>query len=123
MAPQNLAQVAADATRLVGIKVLHTLIWAFFAGCIFAIPVFAWINQYTYAVALIAIVFVEVLVLLLNKGRCPLAPVAARYTSDRRDNFDIYLPEWLARNNISFFGVVYVGGMLLTAILWTIRRT
>lgn len=106
---------------LVGIKVLHTLIWAFFAGCIFAIPVLAWIGQYTYAGALIAIVLLEVFVLLLNKGHCPLTRVAARHTVDRRDNFDIYLPEWLARNNVSIFGAIYIGGMLLTAFLWTIR--
>jgi hypothetical protein len=29
--------------------------------------------------------------------RCPLTGIAARYTDDRRDNFDIYLPPWLAR--------------------------
>jgi hypothetical protein len=122
-APRDLAQKAATAARLEGIKVLHTIIWAFFAGCIFAIPVLALINQYTYAAALIAVVFVEVIVILLNKGHCPLTPVAARYTSDRRDNFDIYLPQWLARNNISIFGALYIGGIILTAILWTMRRT
>lgn len=118
----DLTHVAATATRLVGIKALHTLIWAFFAGCIFAVPLLAWLAQYTYAVALIAIVFVEVPVLLLNAGHCPLTAVAARYTSDRRDNFDIYLPEWLARNNIRIFGAIYTCGMLLTAFLWTMRR-
>jgi hypothetical protein len=30
--------------------------------------------------------------------------VAARYTDDRRDNFDIYRPLWLARPHKPVFG-------------------
>ena len=122
MARLDSAQAAATVIRLVVIKAVHTLIWAFFASCTIAIPVFAWIGRYTYAVALIAIVCVEVLVLLLNEGHCPLTPVAARCTSDRRDNFDIYLPEWLARNNKLIFGAIFTCGALMTALLWTARR-
>jgi hypothetical protein len=32
----------------------------------------------------------------------------ARYTDDRHYNFDIYLPEWLAKHNKSIFGALYV---------------
>ena len=46
--------------------------------------------------------------------RCPLTDVAARYTSDRRDNFDIYLPLWLARYNKHVFGTLYVAGIVYT---------
>jgi hypothetical protein len=69
----------------------------------------------------IAIVLVEVLVILFNDGHCPLTPVAARYTSDRRDNFDIYLPEWLARRNKLVFGAIYFCGVLMTLFLWIMR--
>jgi hypothetical protein len=113
---------ARAATRLVVIKTLHTLIWVFFAGCIIAIPVAAWNSRYIYAVTLIAIVLVEVLVILLNNGHCPLTPAAARYTLDRRDNFDIYLPAWLARHNKLIFGVIFICGVLMTVSLWTLRR-
>ena len=54
------------------------------------------------------------LVLIANGGRCPLTAVAARYTVDRRDNFDIYLPEWLARHNKLIFGSIYPGGIAVT---------
>jgi hypothetical protein len=47
-----------------------------------------------------------VLVLIANDESCPLTGVAARYTVDRRDNFDIYLPEWLARHNKLIFGSI-----------------
>ncbi len=123
MPPLDSAQTETTATRLVAIKVLHTLIWAFFAGCTISIPVLAWRGRYTYAAALIAIVFVEVIVILVNDGHCPLTPVAARYTTNRRDNFDIYLPQWIARNNKLIFGTIFAGGVLMTVSLWTIRRT
>ena len=42
-------------------------------------------------------------------------PVAARYTDERRANFDIWLPEWLARHNQSIFGTLFVAGLVYTA--------
>jgi polyferredoxin len=104
------------------IKLVHTLAWAFFAACVLAIPYFAWRADYRRAALLIGIVFIEVLVLLFNGWRCPLTPVAARYTDDRRDNFDIYLPEWLARHNKLVFGTLYVAGILLTLARWAQDR-
>ena len=104
--------------RLVSIKVVHTLVWAIFAVCIFAIPVFAWRGEFRAAVILIGLVFLELLVLLVNRWRCPLTNVAARYTEDRRDNFDIYLPEWIARHNKTIFGTIYVVGIVTTLVRW-----
>jgi hypothetical protein len=110
---------AATATRsLRRIRALHTVVWAFFALSILAIPFLAATGRYTIALALVAIVFVEVLVLLVNHWRCPLSDVAARYTDDRSDNFDIYLPEWLARHNKVIFGLLYVAGSLFTLAAW-----
>jgi hypothetical protein len=34
-------------------------------------------------------VAIEVLVIVANDWHCPLTPIAARYTDDRRPNFDI----------------------------------
>ncbi len=103
---------------LTAIKLVHTLVWALFASCIVAIPVLAWRGEYRVAALFIGIVFVEVIVLAFNRWACPLTPVAARFTEDRRDNFDIYLPEWLARHNKLIFGTLYVAGVLMTTILW-----
>ena len=110
------AGAALPALRTV--KLLHTVVWAFFAGCILAIPVLGWTGRYGPAALLCGIVLVEALVLVFNGWRCPLTGVAARYTDDRRDNFDIYLPEWLARYNKVIFGSLYVAGMLFTMVLW-----
>ncbi len=104
--------------NLVAIKLLHTIVWAIFAGCIVAIPVASWLGNHRAAAWLSMIVAGEVLVLVVNRMRCPLTAVAARYTDDRRDNFDIYLPEWLARHNKLIFGLLYVGGLLFALFNW-----
>lgn len=104
--------------KLVAIKVLHTLIWALLAACVLAIPWVATQGQFTLALVLIGIVLIEVLVLLANRMRCPLTDLAARYTGERSDNFDIYLPRWLARHNQILFGGLYAAGVFYTALCW-----
>ncbi len=110
----------ASVLRLV--KITHTLIWAFFAGCILAIPFAAWARRFDWAVFLAAVVLVEVFIIVTNRWRCPLTDMAARYTADRRDNFDIYLPAWLARHNKTIFGALFVAGLLVTLARWAGTR-
>jgi hypothetical protein len=105
-------------TRLQAVKIIHTVAWAFFAGCIFAIPVYASRGEFNWAGAFIGIVSLEVLVVFANNWRCPLTAVAARYTDDRCDNFDIYLPLWLARYNKLIFGSLFVAGLFFTLACW-----
>lgn len=104
------------------VKLVHTIIWAVFAGCIIAVPLFSYQKRLEVSTVLIAFVSLEVLVLVLNHMRCPLTNIAARYTSDRRDNFDIYLPVWLARQNKLIFGALFVAGSLYTFIVWLANR-
>jgi len=101
---------------LVVVKVVHTVVWAFFAGCIIAVPLLALAGQLRVATVLSVVVFGEVVVLAVNRMRCPLTDVAQRYTDDRRDNFDIYLPLWLARNNKRIFGALFVAGEVM--LVW-----
>ena len=109
-----------QAGVLRSIKLLHTAVWALFAGCVLAIPVLSWRGELGYAALCAIVVAGEVLVLAFNQWRCPLTGVVARYTGDRRDNFDIYLPEWLARHNKVIFGSLYVGGLI--GLLWAYGR-
>jgi hypothetical protein len=120
MSPPSLAEERPRA--LITIKVVHTIVWAFFAGCIVAIPVFSLRDEHRTVVWLAAIVFVEVCVLLLNRKRCPSTTLAARYTTDRRENFDIYLPLWLAKHNHLIFGTLYVAGLLFALVRWLATR-
>lgn len=113
MAPEHKLQL---------VKLAHTVIWAVFAGCIVAIPVFAFQGRLGVAAALIAVVLGEVLVLAFNGMRCPLTDVASRYTVERQPNFDIYLPLWLARHNQRIFGTLYAVGTVYTAAAWWAGR-
>lgn len=108
----------SNRSALLAVKIAHTFVWAVFAGCILAIPCFAWRGDLRVATILIAVVMLEVATLLVNRFRCPLTGVAARYTEDRRDNFDIFLPLWLARYNKQIFGTLFVFGVLYTILEW-----
>ena len=101
---------AMAALRL--IRLVHTIVWACFVAVILAIPVAAWQREFVLFLFLVALVLGEVAVLAANELRCPLTGVAARYTADRRDNFDIYLPLLVARYNKQVFGSLFVAGVL-----------
>jgi hypothetical protein len=103
---------------LYAIKTIHTLVWAFFVGSIVAVPISAWTGRFDRALGFAGIVFAEVLVLVFNRWQCPLTAMAARHTSDRRANFDIYLPEWMARYNKEIFGSLFVAGLLYAVVRW-----
>jgi hypothetical protein len=109
-------KLSRPASSLIAIKLLHTGVWAVIAGCIVALPVVALINRLDWAAALSVVVLAECGVIALNRGRCPLTSVAAQYTENRADNFDIYLPEWLARHNKIIFGTLFVAGEIV--VLW-----
>ena len=87
-----------SATKLVIVKVIHTLIWVFFNIVIFymlyavvadKIDIWLWIGY--------CLVFIEGITLLLFRFICPLTKIARKYSNSTRDNFDIYLPNWLAK--------------------------
>lgn len=107
-----------QGTLLKTIKLAHTVVWAFLAACVLAIPLASWAGEHRWAAWLAGIIAVETVVLALNRGRCPLTGVAARYTKDRRDNFDIYLPAWLARYNKHIFGTLYLLGVAFALFRW-----
>jgi hypothetical protein len=75
----------SETDALVQIKLLHTAIWLFFAGCIIFIP-FAVLR------------------------------------GDRRDNFDIYLPLWLARHNKMIFGTLFAMSEVFVLTRWLLSR-
>jgi|SRR5437762_143311 len=115
MMPQN------RVPALVAIKLVHTLIWAFFAGAILGLPAAAWAHRFDWAVVLTALVLIECLVLALNRGSCPLNSLAARFTGGRADNFDIYLPNWLARHNKRIFGTLFIVFELFVLWRWVMH--
>ena len=112
------ARMAPASSSLRAVKIVHTVVWAFFVACILAIPFCTALGRFRLAAAFVAVVALEVAVLVVNRMRCPFTDVAARYTADRRANFDIYLPEWLARNNKALFGALYAAGIVFLLARW-----
>ena len=108
----------SDERALVAVRLLHTAIWAFFAACVLALPVLGWARRFDWALAATVLILGECAVLAMNRGRCPLTGVAARYTNDRTDNFDIYLPLWLARYNKQIFGTLFFAGEAFVIWSW-----
>ncbi|MET1110699.1 MAG: hypothetical protein ABWX67_04140 [Allosphingosinicella sp.] len=100
------------ARTLTYVRLVHSAAWALFASAILALPVTVWMGRLDWALRLSALVMVEVSILVANGMRCPLTTIAARYTADRSDNFDIYLPAWLARHNKTIFGSLFAAGEL-----------
>lgn len=111
-------KLLSPSSALIAVKLLHTVVWAVLAGCTLAIPAAALTNRMDWATALTVVVLAECGVIGLNHGRCPLTSVAARYTDNRADNFDIYLPVWLARHNKTIFGTLFIAGELFVMWRW-----
>ena len=124
--PLNLSDMAGwidKSSILIRIKLLHTAVWMFFAGCIVAIPLVTVANHFTTAWVMSGIVLVECLILAGNRCRCPLTDLAAEHTDERADNFDIYLPVLLAKYNKIIFGSIFVAGEVFLLARWVIPRS
>lgn len=107
---------------LTAIKLLHTVIWAILAGCIVALPLAGVLRRFRWAAILTALVLLECGVLAVNGGRCPLSGLARQFTANSADNFDIYLPDWLARHNKGIFGTLFIAGELVVLRYWLKER-
>lgn len=98
------------------VKLLHTLVWAVMAAAVGYVVYCGLTGAGGKPLAVcVGLILLETAVLLFNKWRCPLTDVAARYSAPDRDNFDIYLPEWLARHNKAIFGGLFLFGLALVA--------
>src|SRR5215472_17019158 len=106
---------------LVLIKLLHTLVWAVLAASIVALPFVALRRRFDIALLITIIIVIEGGILLMNQWRCPLTDLAAPYTENRQDSFDIYLTPWLARNNKTIFTTLFLINECL--VLWYWKRS
>lgn len=105
---------------LIFIKFVHTLVWVIMATATLYIFYAGVTNTFSTTLTIsIFLLTLETLVLLFNKWKCPLTPLAEKYTSERTSNFDIYLPNWLATYNKQIFGTLFVLGVLLVFYNWT----
>jgi len=97
--------------KLTAIKIIHTIVWLFFNAVLVYLFYAVIANKIGKWVWIgLGLFFVEGIVLLLFKNFCPLTIIARRYSNSLKDNFDIYLPNWLAKYNkiiyTSLLGVI-----------------
>ncbi len=108
--------------RLFLIKAIHTLIWLVLGSAVLYV---LWsglsgnINRWSW-ICVLAII-VEGGILLLFRGSCPLTVVARKYSSSTKANFDIFLPELLAKYNQLLFGTLFTLGLLLMLLRLMVR--
>jgi hypothetical protein len=99
------------------IKLLHTIIWVFFNVVLFYLLYAVIINKIDVWVwVCIGLVVLEIITLLLFKWFCPLTVWARKYSDSARHNFDIYLPEWLAKNNKLIYGILFTLSLLILLV-------
>lgn len=103
-----------QTNKLLAIKLIHTIIWAFFVFVIFyilysgitnSVNTFTWIG--------IGLIIGEGFILLVFKMFCPLTIIARNYSNSQKDNFDIFLPNWLAKHNKLIFTSIFIVGLII----------
>jgi hypothetical protein len=98
-----------NTTKLILLKTLHTIIWLFFnvlLGYMAYAVIANRIDRYVWIG--IGLVVLEGLVLLVFNKMCPLTLVARQYSDSTKDNFDIYLPNWLAKYNKLIYTTIFI---------------
>jgi hypothetical protein len=105
---------------LTAIRLLHTVIWVILAGSILVLPLAGVLRRFRWATILTGSCCWSA---SCCRGRCPLSDLAQQFTADRADNFDIYLPNWLARHNKVIFGLLFIAGELVVLGYWLRERS
>src|SRR5687768_8176189 len=101
-----------DESKLTVVKTLHTLVWIFFNFVIFYF-LYAVIadNIDKWVWICLGLIGAEACILLVFGNVCPITIVAKNYSRSTKDNFDIYLPNWLARYNKVIYSVIVIIGI------------
>lgn len=101
--------------KLIAVKIIHTLIWVFFNVVIFYLLYAVIANKIDKWIWIcIGLIALEGIILLVFKRICPVTLIARKYSDSTKDNFDIYLPNWLAKYNKTIYTTIV---MIAIAIL------
>jgi hypothetical protein len=104
-----------NETKLVAIKIIHTVVWLFFNVVIFYMLYAVLVNKIDKWLWIgYGLVILEGITLLIFKMFCPLTVLARKYSDATKDNFDIYLPNWLAKYTKIIYTSIFVLIILIT---------
>lgn len=97
----------SQTSKLITIKIIYTTIWVFFNIVIFYSLYAVLMNKIDMRMWIcLGLILCEAITLLIFKNVCPVTLVARRYTNSNKANFDIYLPNWLAKYNKLIYSVI-----------------
>ncbi|MBX7042963.1 MAG: hypothetical protein K1X85_08670 [Ignavibacteria bacterium] len=104
--------------KLIAIKFVHTAVWLFFNFVIFYMLYAVIVNKIgvLYWICL-GLILLEGFTLLAFKMFCPLTVMARKYSDSGRHNFDIYLPEWLAK----YTKLIYTSLVVVSIVIMLFR--
>lgn len=104
-------------SKLILVKIVHTLIWIFFNFVLFYLLYAVILNTINKWVWMgIGLIVMEGFVLLFFKMMCPLTIIARKYSDSTKDNFDIYLPNWLAKHNKLIYTTLFI--MIVLGVIY-----
>jgi hypothetical protein len=98
---------------LIALKLIHTIVWLFFNVVLFYLFYAVAINRIDKWVWIcIGLIVLEGGILLVFNKMCPITVLARKYSDSTKDNFDIYLPNWLARHNKLIYTTFFIVTLL-----------
>lgn len=104
--------------KLIAIKLVHTAVWLFFNYVIFYMLYAVIVNEIgTLYWICLGLILLEGIILLAFKTFCPLTLMARKFSDSGKHNFDIYLPEWLAKHT----KLIYTSLVVVSIVIMLFR--
>lgn len=98
------------------IRSIHTLIAAFFIFCIGLLYYFALTGKSSpWIIWITVVLLVEGVVLIINRGKCPLSFLHQKYGDDKKF-YDLFFPEKIAPYMAHILGVATIVGIILLLV-------
>ena len=108
--------------KLIIIKTFHTLIWLFFNVVFFYLALAVIVNKIdNYVWIGISCIALESMVLLFFKWQCPFTILARKYSSSIKDNFDIFIPNWVAKYNKPIYTSLFI--IIILGLIYRLLTT
>lgn len=111
-----------NTRKLILLKMIHTAIWVFYNIVIFYMFFAVLSNKLDkWLWICYGLVALEGLILLWFRWTCPITVIARKYTTATTDNFDIFLPNWLARHTKTIYSSLV--GMIIILTIYRLLTT
>jgi hypothetical protein len=103
--------------RIFIIRLVHSIIYFFMIACLGYILYCAIVGRYDWTLLIaVAAIVIEGLILILNRGRCPLTNLAEKHGAASGSVTDLFLPMWFARNTFRIATIIFIIELIWLAI-------